>query len=54
MINRAVYERTTAGERENCRLKLIELLTGLAPIPRTLRRRVAAQLSNPRHGQLAK
>ena len=54
LINRAVDERTTAGERENCRLRLIELLTGLAPIPRPLRRRVAAQLSNPRHGQLAK
>ena len=33
LINRAVDERTTAGERENCRVKLIELLTGLAPIP---------------------
>ena len=54
LINRAVDERTTAGERENCRLKLIELLTGLAPIPRPLRLRVAAQLGNPRLSQLAR
>lgn len=54
LINRAVDERTTAGEREICRLKLIELLTGLAPIPRPLRQRVAAQLGNPTFGQLAR
>lgn len=54
LINRAVDERTTAGERENCRLKLIELLIGLAPIPRPLRQRVAAQLGNPTLGQLAR
>jgi hypothetical protein len=49
LINRAVDERTTASERENCRLKVIELLTGLAPIPRSLTQRVAAKLgSNPR------
>jgi hypothetical protein len=54
LINRAVDERTTAGERENCRLKLIELLTGLAPIPRPLRERVAAQLGNPNLSQLAR
>lgn len=54
LINRAVDERTTAGERENCRLKLIELLTGLAPIPRSLRERVAAQLGNPTLSQLAR
>ena len=54
LINRAVDERTTAGERENCRLKLIELLNSLAPIPRPLRQRVAAQLGNPSLGQLAR
>ena len=54
LINRAVDERTTAGEREVCRLKLIDLLTGLAPIPRSLRQRVAAQLGNPNLGQLAR
>ena len=54
LINRAVDERTTAGERENCRLKLIELLTGLAPIPRSLRQRVAAQLGNPSLSQIAR
>ena len=53
LINRAVDERTTAGERENCRLRLIELLTGLAPIPRSLRQRVTAQLGSPSFGQLA-
>ncbi len=53
LINRAVDERTTAGERENCRLRLIELLTGLAPIPRSLCQRVTAQLGSPSFGQLA-
>jgi hypothetical protein len=54
LINRAIDERTTAGERENCRLKLIELLNGLAPIPGPLRQRVAAHLGNPSLGQLAR
>ena len=54
LINRAVDERTTAGERENCRLKLIELLNGLAPIPVPLRQRVVAHLGNPSLGQLSR
>ncbi len=53
LINRAVDERTTAAERENCRLKLIGLLTGLAPIPVPLRQRVAVQMGSRSFGQLA-